>query len=272
MRHHRTDRQNIFSSLQEKELESVLLTLFVEEFGYENKVIFAEAMIQRIVETFKAFTKPRSSLKPGQLLWMAVANDGSKHTHQRMREIPQVPVVLDLITQEDLRRLTDGEPYIEVRRGRHARLLEQAFEQGGVLSQGDLASITLVSGSLIGLDIDYFQKTEHCLLPYRGSIQDLGPTITHKVEAIRLFEAGHLEPEICELLSPVHSLQAVENYVQSYKNMLKLLSRDFSPLEISGILSISRRLVVAYVEIACEHHPDIVDQNPYLPLTENDDS
>ena len=141
-----------------------------------------------------------------------------------------------------------------------------------MLSQGDLASITLVSGSLIGLDIDYFQKTEHCLLPYRGSIQDLGPTITHKVEAIRLFEAGHLVPEMCELLSPVHSLQAVENYVQSYKNVLKLLSRQVFPLEISSIISISRRLVVAYVEIACEHHPDIVDQNPYLPLTENDDS
>lgn len=264
MSHRRTDRQNVFSSLQDKKLESVLLTLFVDEFGYNNKVIFAKAMIQRILETLEAFMRPRLLLKPGQLLWVAVANDGRKHAHQRMREIPKVPVVLDLITQEDLQRLIAGEKYIEVRRHRHARLLDQAFEQGGVLSQGDLASITLVTRQSVGVDIDYFRKTEHRLLPYRGSLQDIGPTITHKVEAIRLFEAGHLEPDICELLSPPHTLQAVENYVQSYRNVLKLLRRQFSPLEISGILSMSKRLVAAYGEIVREHHPDIVAQNPYL--------
>lgn len=269
MSRHPAHRQSAFAALRDKTLEAVLLTLFVDEFGYANKVIFAEAMIQRLLETLETFMQPRSWLKPGQLLWMAVANDGSKHANRPMCEIPQVPVVLDVITQDDLQRLADGEKFIEVRRRRHARLLDQAFEQGGVLSQGDLASITLVSRPVIGLDIAYFQKSEHRLLPYRGPVQDVGPTITHKVEAIRLFEAGHLEPEICQLLSPTHTLEGVENYTQSYKNVLKLLRRGFSPLEISGILSMSKQLVMAYVEIACEHHPDLVDQNPYLPLKED---
>lgn len=265
-------REPVFSPLQAKEVQSVLLQLFIDEFGYENKVIFAEVMIQHILETLETFMKPRSLLKPGQLLWMAVANDGKKHAKQPMREIPQVPVVLDLITQDDLQRLADGEEHMSVRRRRHARLLDQAFQQGGVLSQSDLACITLVSRALIGLDIDHFQKEEHRLLPYRGTVQDAGPTITHKVEAIRLFEAGYLEPDICEMLSPTHALASVERYVQSYKNLLKLLRRKFSPLEISGILSMAKTVVAAYVEIACEHHPDLVEQNPYLPLDENDDS
>lgn len=265
-------RQPVFSPMQAKQLQSVLLQLFVDEFGYDNRVIFAEAMIQRILETLEAFTKPRSVLKPGQLLWMAVANDGKKHTNQSMQEIPKVSVVLDLITEDDLQRLVDGEDFYDMRRQRHARLLEQAFEQGGVLSQTDLACMTLVSPGRIAFDIDYFQKTEHRLLPYRGAIQDVGQTITHKLEAIRLFEEGHLEPDICRLLSPTHTLAAVENYVQRYKNVLKLLRRKFSPLEISGILSMSETLTIAYVEIACEHHPDVVEQNPYLPLDENGDS
>jgi hypothetical protein len=264
-----TYRQELFSPLQDKELESVLLQLFVDEFGYQNKVIFAEAMVRRILETLYVFLKPRSFLKPGQLLWMAVANDGEKHGGQPMKEIPQVPVVLDLITRDDLQRLAQGEKFVPVRRQRHARLLQQAFEQGGVLSQSDLACITLVSRGLIGLDIGYFQKTEHRLLPYRGTVQDAGGAVTHKAEAIRLFENGHLEPDICTLLSPTHTLAAVENYVQSYKNVLKLLRREFSPLEISGILSMSKALVAAYVEIACEHHPDIVERNPYLHPDEN---
>lgn len=267
-----SNRQRTFAPLQDKELESVLLRIFVDEFGYGNKIIFAEAMIQRILDTLAAFMKPRSLMKPGQLLWMAVANDGSKHAGQPMKEIPKVPVVLDLITQEDLQSLADGQQYIEVRRQRNARLLEQAFEQGGVLSQSDLACMILVSNDSIGEDIRYFQKQEHRLLPYRGTVHDLGRALTHKVEIIRLFEQGYLEPDICQMLSPAHDLSSVERYAQKYKNILKLLRRKFSPLEISSILSMSKSLVVAYVEIACEHHSDIVEQNPYLPLDAEADS
>lgn len=261
-------RKRTFSPLQDKELESILLRLFIDEFGYENKVIFAQAMIQRILETLEAFMIPRSLFKPGQLLWMAVANDGKKHAGQRMKDIPQVPVVLDLITREDLQALADGQKYIDVRRQRNARLLEQAFVQGGVLSQSDLASMVLVSNKSIGEDIRHFQKKEDRLLPYRGIIHDLGRALTHKVEIIRLFEQGYLESDICNKLSPAHDLSSVERYVQRYKNILKLLMRGFSPQEISGILSMSKSLVVAYVEIACEHHPDIVGHNPSLPLEE----
>jgi len=263
-------RKRTFSPLQDKELESILLRLFIDEFGYDNKVIFAQAMIQRIQETLEAFMKPRSLFKPGQLLWMAVANDGKKHAGQRMKDIPQVPVVLDLITREDLQALADGQKYIDIRRQRNARLLDQAFEQGGVLSQSDLASMILVSNKSIGQDIRHFQKEESRLLPYRGTIHDLGRSLSHKVEIIRLFEQGHLESDICRMLSPAHDLSSVERYVQRYKNILKLLRRSFSPLEISGILSMSKLLVVAYVEIACEHHPDVVGHNPYLPLKEKD--
>jgi hypothetical protein len=48
-------RKRTFSPLQAKEIESVLLRLFVDEFGYENKVVFARAMIQRILKTLAAF-------------------------------------------------------------------------------------------------------------------------------------------------------------------------------------------------------------------------
>ena len=176
-----TNRQRTFSPLQDKELESVLLRLFIDEFGYDNKVIFAQAIVRRILEILEAFMKPRSLLKPGQLLWMAVANDGKKHAGQRMRDIPQVPVVLDLITKEDLQALADGQKYIDVRRQRNARLLKQAFEQGGVLSQSDLASMILVSNKSLGEDIRHVQKEEGRLLPYRGTVHDLGRSLTHEI-------------------------------------------------------------------------------------------
>lgn len=259
----RTDREETFSPLREKTLVNALLHLFITEFGYRDKVMFAEGMIERILETLEAFTQSAARLQPGQVLWTAVRNDGRKHAHQRMKEIPKVPVILDLVTDEDLNALENGEKYMAVRQRRHARLLEQAFDQGGVLAQGDLAALTLTARRVVGNDIAHIRETEERFLPYRGSVQDVGGTLTHKVEVIRLFEAGHLEPEICSLLPVLHDLPAVENYVQSYKNVMKLLEGGFAPSEISGILSMDKRLVQAYIEIVDEHHPEILANNPY---------
>lgn len=250
--------------MRDKTLHNVLSHLFVTEFGYEKKVIFAEAMIERILETIDAFVKPASLLKPGQYLWMAVSNDGRKHAQKRMREIPQVPVILDLVTDDDLKALAEGEDSRAVRGRRHARLLNQAFAQGGVLAQSDLAAISLVHRATVSDDIADFRKTHGQILPYRGSVQDVGATLTHKVETIRLFEAGCLEPEICERLPVAHNLQSVENYVQTYKNITKLLERGFAPAEVSGILSVGVRLVETYVDIIREHRPDVLAGNPYI--------
>ena len=260
----RTDRQETYAPLREKTLFNVLRHQFVTEFGYDNKVIFAEAMITRILQTIAAFVQPTALLKPGQLLWMAVAHDGQKHAHQPLQEIPQTPVILDLVTDDELRALADGQAFAEVRQQRLARLLRQAFAQGGVLAQNDLAAISLLHRTQVAQALQHVQETEHCLLPYRGTVQDIGATVTHKVEVIRLFEAGYLEPDICQRLSVPHDLAAVENYVQTYKNVLKLFERGFAPREVSGILAISEPLVNAYIAIIREHHPDSLARNPHF--------
>jgi hypothetical protein len=260
----RSHRDRNFSPLQDKTLVNVLRQLFATEFGYENKMAFAELMIERILETVEAFVKPASMLKPGQMLWMAVPDDGRKHARKLMKDLPQVPVVLTLVSGDDLEALANGDDFRTIRRRRHARLLDQAHEQGGALAQTDLGALTLTSERVVGRDIEHVQEEDDRLLPTRGVVHDLGPTISHKVEVIRLFEAGYLEPEIARRLSPVHSLGSVERYVQMYKNVLKLLQRGFSPDDIASILDISRRLVAAYVELVNEHHPTAIAANPHL--------
>jgi hypothetical protein len=264
MKQRRTHRERNFGPLQDKTLANILRHLFITEFGYENKVLFAEAMIQRILEAMDAFVKPRSLLKPGQMLWMAVIRDGHKHTLKSMKETPQVPVILDMVTDDDLEALTNGDSFRDVRRGRHARLLDQAMAQGGVLAQTDLAALTLTSEEVVRRDIVQVQQAEDRRLPHRGSVQDIGPTLSHKVEVARLLEAGYLEPEICRKLHPVHDLRSVQRYAQKYKNVLKLLDHGFAPGEISSILSLSTRLVNDYIQIVKEHHPEIVSGNVQL--------
>ncbi len=263
MRRLRPRHERTYSPLRDKTLSSVLCHQFVTEFGFENKVPIAEVMIERILSTIETFLQPHSLLKPGQLLWMAVQKDDRKHTFRSMKQTPQVPVILDLVTDDDLQALVDGQDFQAVRRDRHARLLKQAFAQAGVLAQTDLSAITLTSDGLVSADIAHVQKTNNCLLPYRGSVHDLGPTMSHKVEVARLLESGYLEPEICRMLTPVHNLRSVERYAQSYKNVLKLLDGGFAPKEIGGILSLSDRLVSSYMEIVNEHHPNLLAGKSY---------
>jgi hypothetical protein len=260
----RTRRERDYGPLQDKTLTTVLRHLFVTEFGYENKVLFAEAMIERILTTIQAFVQPRSLVKPGQVLWMAVAHDGRKHAYQAMKEMPLVPVLLDLVTQDDLQALAQGETFSRLRRRRHARLLDQALEQGGVLAQTDLAALTLTSERQVGDDIVQVQQTEGRRLPYRGAVQDIGPTLSHKLQVARLLETGYLEPEICRRLSPAHDLRSVERYAQTYKNVLKLLEHGFAPAEICSILSLGHRLLNEYIQLVKEHHPEIASRNVHL--------
>jgi len=260
----RSHRHRNFSPLRDKTLVNVLRQLFAGEFGYENKMVFAEIMIQRILDAVDAFVKPASMIKPGQMLWMAVPDDGHKYAHRPMKDTPQVPVVLTVVADEDLEALADGEDLITIRRRRHARLVNQAHEQGGALAQTDLSAVTLMSETSVGQDLRRTQTEEERLLPTRGVVHDLGPTVSHKAAVIHLFEAGYLEPEIAERLSPVHSLRSVERYVQTYKNVLKLSKRGFSPDSIASILAIGHRLVAAYVDLVQEYHPTALVANPHL--------
>lgn len=272
MRQLRPRSERTYSPLQEKTLANILRHLFITEFGYGQKVVFAEVMIQRIFETLEPFLVPLPLLRPGQVLWMAVRRDRSKHTFESMKDTPKAPVVLDLIADEDLAALAAGETLVDIRRRRHARLLDQTLAQGGVLAQSDLVALTLANSKQVQEDIQHVQKTEGRLLPYRGTVQDIGPTMSHKVDVARLLEAGCLEPEIGRKLSPVHDLRSVERYAQTYKNVLKLLDKDLAPEEIASILSLSPGLLSSYMELVQKHHPEILAKNSHLPGVMAEDS
>ena len=52
-------------------------------------------------------------------------------------------------------------------------------------------------------------------MPRRGSVQDVGPTLSHNAEVARLLEAGYPELEIWCKLSLVRDLRSVERHAQS---------------------------------------------------------
>lgn len=267
MRGGRSRRARDFGPLQAKTLEAVLVQQFQTQFGYQDKLPIARLIVAAVLETIAAFTAPATQLLPGQVLWMAVPHDGGKHARTPMHATPQVPLVLDLVHATDVAALAAGASYATVRRQRQTRLLDQAYAQDGVLAQSDLAVLLLSSLRQVRTDIATVQTREARQLPYRGTVHDLGPTLSHKVAVARLLEAGYLEPQICHMLTPAHSLSAVERYAQTYKHTRTLLAQGLAPTEIAAILQLGERLVAAYIAMVAEHHPEIIAHNPHVAET-----
>lgn len=68
-----------------------------------------------------------------------------------------------------------------------SQILREAYEQNGVLNQADVSLLIGVSAGTIGKDIREFQLEHGVILPYRGTVHDIGPTLTHKKIIIQQF-------------------------------------------------------------------------------------
>jgi len=242
-----------YHPLLEKTVENVLIQMFVDQFGFSDKRPIAALMVEHIMNALLSMLKPASLVSPGQMVMLVAACDGKKHTYKSIKHTKMVPVVVDLVTGDDILKLEKGEPMSTIRDERIARILLQAYRQGGVPSLSDVGLAVAMSPNRVSDIVLRHHKATGSALPYRGTIQDLGPSMSHKLEIIGLHEEGVIETEIARRTN--HSPRSVTNYIRAYKNVLSLIEKGFTLLEVTRILSMSARLVDAYLEIAKKHHP-----------------
>ncbi len=65
------------------------------------------------------------------------------------------------------------------------RLFEQAKEQGGILTAMDVASILHLNPSTIGQYVRSHEQETNTLVPRRGTVHDMGPSVTQYVQDCR---------------------------------------------------------------------------------------
>ena len=170
-----------------------------------------------------------------------------------------VPVVLSIASIEDLKLRLEGYSAKEIRRFKVARILREAYEQDGVLNQADISQLIGVSAGTISKDIREYQLEHEEVLPYRGTIHDMGPTLTHKKIIIKQFIRNIPTPEIARRTS--HSEEACDRYIKAYKKVLKLYRDGFPVENISSELEMSKALVREYVAIIEEDQQEKEGKN-----------
>jgi len=242
-----------FRRLHHKSLHQMLLNKFLNEYGYDKGEITATAIINDILKLIDEYflvstiDDDQHHIHYGQLVWMAVPVNEYPKRGKSIANTKLKPVVLSFFTDEDMSHIAHGFDSVSLRKKRLVRWTDEAFDQGALLTQLDLAVLLGVCDAVVSKYVNEIQQTGR-LLPTRGNIHDLSGAITHKREIITLYLEGYLTPDIA--MKTNHSNEAVDRYIRDYHRVEILWKHGINDLEqISQLTRLSKRVVHQYVDL-----------------------
>lgn len=238
-----------YHRMKGKSLRHILVDRFINQYGYDKGSVTASAIVDdllALIEQYYRFSD-NSFLKPGQMVWHAVPIDEYPKKGKTIAQTRLQPVVLDIIADDDIEDLRSSVHSRELKLKKVERWTHQAYDQGALLSQLDLAVLLASSTVTTGDYVRHFQDLYNRPLPTRGNIQLIGSGQTHKRQIIALHIKGYLVPTICQKTN--HSKEAVERYIRDYESV-KLLSSKFDDVDvISRIIRLSTSVVKQYLDL-----------------------
>ena len=165
------------------------------------------------------------------------------------QEMVQVALTLDGGI-EDLNVLKDQGPKA-LRQLKVMRLTEESWEQGGSLTQEDLARILQVTSRTVRQDINELVRDGN-FIHTRGTDHDIGRSLTHKSRIIQMYLEGQTYEEI--MRRSRHSAFSIKRYVLGFGRLLLLMSGGIEDVKsLSRLLNQSERLTLEYLDIYARH-------------------
>jgi hypothetical protein len=216
-------------------------------FGPTISRLFAE----KIDELYERFHPPRSKFKAGQVLWTGVAIDDPPSRNKRIEDTRLVPVVLDLVTAQDIENAQAKGLLLETRLAKIVRLFQQAYEQGAVLCHADVSLLLNMGVGRLSTYVINHERATGQLIPRRGTIHDMGPSVTHK--AIICYKSlVEKKPTSQVAQETFHSPEDVEHYVQCLRRIQLCRDKGLTPDEITQATGHSLSLVFEYLDLIRE--------------------
>ena len=253
MKARESDPERTFGPAAEKSFRSALRHLIREEFPRLGGEKVVSLFIEELLDLMERHHLTRDRVGMGQMLWYAVDVEDPPWCHKRMSETRMVPVLLSLIAPEDVAARRRGEEGARERAKRvAARLLREAWAQGGVLSLADLALIMRLSPGYLSELVRDWEEEHQEVLPRRGTVHDLGPSVSHKALICRkAIVEGKQTPEIAR--ETYHSEASVDRYLLDLERVAyAMLKHHMSQREICFTTQMSEGLVSQYAQLVSE--------------------
>jgi hypothetical protein len=156
-----------------------------------------------------------------------------------------VPVTLTISHPDDAAVLKErGVPGL--RKHKLLRFANEAYDQGGLLIQEDLALLLTTSIRTIQRDMQEMRK-QGIVVPTRGEIQDIGPTVSHKTQIIELYLKGYEYTEIEQRTR--HTGDSIKRYISGFSKVVLLSNKGYSVIQIRELTNSSEKVVSEYLAL-----------------------
>lgn len=238
-----------FRPLLAKNLRNSVAQRIAEQFPRMGGDRIIGACADLILEVVEAHLRPVEHVVPGQVLWLAIDKDDPPRRYRTTERTRLVPVILTLSNAQDVEARIAGKKRAQCMLEKALRMSREAYEQGGLLSNSDLAELLSANNVYISQLIAGYEHTEQKTVPRRATLHDVGSGLTHKGIICRKRYLEGKEPDQIARETH-HSLEAVDNYLGQFERVRACLKLGMTPHQTAHILQCGRSLVVQYADIA----------------------
>jgi biotin operon repressor len=224
--------------IEVKTAENQLRQEFIQGYGYPPRI--AEALVNTVTEHNRSVYS--GERQDGQIIYRAVAKE--EPAGKPLKECRLVSVRITLFARED-REIRKKNGRVALRRYILVKISHEALDQGGLLTQEDLAELLRTSTRTIRYDIAALRE-EGVNVPTRGYYRDIGRGPSHKALIVGLWLKGYEYTEI--ELRTHHSPASIQNYIENFKKVVYL--KDTMKIEdIRQVTGLSESLIKEYLEL-----------------------
>ena len=241
--------------LEQQTLETLVRQLLQHDLGTTERVaeLVAADLMGVIGRTFQLTDAQR----PGEVAILVDKYAPDFISGERPADREVTAIMVPLFT-EQAKALWRSDESASRRRARLAALVATAaFEQGGIMTVQGLAELLHVSPSTLGSDLRSLaiELEAHHEIPTKGTLEDAGPTLTHKTEIVGLDLHGLTGPQITWLTR--HAPVSRDRYIATYRRVEAILraeGRIPSVDDVSRLLRLRRHVAKQYVDLLEQHH------------------
>jgi hypothetical protein len=233
-----------YHSAQARFVGPLLGRLLDREFPKLMGPILRDRLVEELLALIESVMLPKDYVSPGQVVWCAV----DKHTRADSPKLRLVPVVLTLIDEQDCLKLSTGTPMRDIASNAIARIMNEAYAQGALLSMRDIELLSWRSRGNLTETRKRYEKNHGAVLPHTGTLHDMGSCLTHKDVIVRKVVVEKKSPQLVARETN-HSLPAVERYLNDFRRVQHCYEKEQSVDFIVAATAIAKHVVLQYIDI-----------------------
>lgn len=245
-------KRKTYRSVKHKSFKAALVQLLENDFSVIGSGRVLELLANMVSGLIERYFPERQT--PGTTTLSAISKDAPKGHHRGVKGLPQIPVKLDVVSENIIERYAEGDRVMQIKRDYVISLFKQAYEQGGVLSCSEVALMAKMSSATVSKYVREHMEASGEIIPTRGFIHDIGPSISHKALIVGKFLQGTIPDKIARETN--HSQKAVDRYIKDYERIKLCIKKNMQVKTISRATGLSKGLVKKYDELYKQYEGD----------------